>query len=166
LIRLVAVDGSFRTNITLAELAAVLRIDPGTIAKKDASNEIDPAAVLFKVAVGTLSERSKALLRKERTTMDREPRPPDLLVDEFIREDISFTLNSLKVPDDDRKIILVAISQAARQVRHQPGEKVRAIVTSRDAIESDNVDFAVGYLPLEANPTTTAVSSDEGHQAP
>ncbi len=161
LVKLVAHDGSFRTNLSLAQMAGILRIDPRTIAKKDSPNEIDPGAVLFKVAVGTLSERSKAFLRKERATKHRESRPVDMPVDEFIREDASFSVNSVKHPDDDRKMILAAISRAVREVMPQPGEKARAIVISREAIESGPDDFLPGYLPLEASPNATALPGDQ-----
>ncbi len=148
---LVGHDGSFRTDLSLDQLAAALRIDPRTISKTGSPDEINPGAVLFKVMIGTLTERSKALRREQRTTKRRESRPTDMLVDEFVKEKISFTLDALKQPDGDQKTILTAISRSARELMVQPGETARAIVTSREAIESGSVEFWPGYLPLEAS---------------
>jgi hypothetical protein len=163
---LVAPDGSFRTHLSLEQMAGALRIDPRVIAKKDSPNGINSGAVLFKVVIGTLSDRSKAFLREERTTKSRVNRPPDLLVDEFDTEEISFTLDALKLLDDDRKIILAAISRSAREIRPQPGERARAIATSREEIESGPDDFLPGYLPLEAGSNAPTLQGPEEFSKP
>ena len=57
---LVAADGSFRTELTLNEMATVLRISSQTIAKPRSKKEIDPDAVLFKAVTGKLSDAGQS----------------------------------------------------------------------------------------------------------
>ena len=45
---LVSPDGGFRTNLSLHEIARILRIDPENIARKGPHAEVDPDAVLFR----------------------------------------------------------------------------------------------------------------------
>ena len=63
---LVGPDGQFRTDLSLAQSAAILNIDAATVSKRGSPGELDPDAVLFNTQTGTLTERSKVLSREGR----------------------------------------------------------------------------------------------------
>src|SRR5262249_8377020 len=124
---LVARDGRFRIDLSLHELARVLKINPKSISKKDICEEVDSAAPLFRAVVGKLSPSAKAIARRHRAWQSSEGLPTDGAADEWVTEDFFFTLGALKEPTEKQKDVLAAISRSARQLTSQPGDTIRAI---------------------------------------
>ncbi len=143
--------GSFRTNDSLEQMAAILKVDPQAIRKKNAA-EIDPEAVLFTVVAGHLSERAKAQSREARAEQVRLGCPPWATGHEWVTTAIHFTLSDLRHPNVEQKKLLDAISQAVLGELKQPGAKINAIALpmSQAEMRAESVAFAPGYLPLEA----------------
>ncbi|MGO9462879.1 MAG: hypothetical protein ACLQVF_01785 [Isosphaeraceae bacterium] len=146
---LAAPSERFQTDLPLGQLADTLKIDGQAIAKKGSATELDPDAVLFTAITGRLSERAKARSRSERQLQARNGLPVDYTADEWVTQEFPFSLNALKQPTDEQKAILRAIWRSAREMMPEPGEKFRAVGVSRLEIQSRDVDFAPGYLPLE-----------------
>jgi hypothetical protein len=146
-----AADGSFHTELPLNELASRLRIDPKSIAKLRSTNEIDPEAVLFHAVTGRLSDRSKAQSRIMRELELRGIPAASTAGCEWVTVDFPFSLNALKRPDRDQKLVLDAISRSARGLAREPGAKINAVPlpSVSEAGKPEPFAFAGGYLPLE-----------------
>ena len=119
--------------------------------------KLDPDALLFNTQTGTLTDRSKALSREGRKRQAILGLPTDETVDEWVKKVFSFSLRSLKEPDEEEKAILSAISRSAREIMPEPGAKIRAVPLERAEFLRGDVDLAPGYLPLE--PPAKAISS-------
>lgn len=146
--KLVTRDGKFRTELALEPLADLLHIDPRSISLQSFPGKLDPDAILFKVVVGKLSPESKRILRAKQQARRSGSPDAESVTYQFVQQNVCFTLNGLKHPDSNQEMILAAISRAAREIMPVPGEKARAIETSRATIESGNASFEVGYLPV------------------
>ena len=142
---LVAADGRFRTDLSPAEMARILGVDPATIARPGSSDEIDARAVLFRAVSGELTGRARALARRWRGEQADQGRIADAVGYEWVPREFAFTLGDLEHPDDAERRVLVAISRAARQLMPEPGEGIRAIAVERSDVQPHNL--APGYLP-------------------
>jgi hypothetical protein len=153
-VALVDADGEFRTELSLGELARVLLLDPRTIARQGSNNEIDPEAALFTAVTGRLSERARARSRRLREAESEGIRLGAVSEDEWVTVDVPFSLNRLRYPNPEQKIILEAISRSARCLVREPGAKVNAVplpfLDSNHPFRGSQ--FAAGYLPLEPLP--------------
>jgi hypothetical protein len=147
-------DGSFRTDLSLERMAAILNVDRATIALPDNPHEINPDAVLFKAQVGTLTERIKELSRVKRKKQALQGRKGDWAYSEWNVRNLAFTLKRLKHPNDEEKIILAAIGRAARAIMPQPGDKILAVGVIMPE-RAFGVILTPGLLPLEALPDAT-----------
>jgi hypothetical protein len=157
--RLIA-RGRFRTDLSLDELAAALRISAESIANPRSPNEIDPDAELFRALSGVLTDKAKEIDRKCR----RELLPgqiPGHVDPEWVIKEFSFTLNRLKHPSEEEKSVLCAIVRAASEIMPAPGDKARATGVSRVGVGRDHrFNLTLGMLP-PAGPMT-GPGCDEG----
>ena len=142
--KIVAADGTFRTDLSPQHMASILRIDPRPISANASEHEIAADATLFKAVVCTLTDESKAFIREFRKSQQRKGLPPNGGGGEFTRKEIAFTLNDIGNPDDQRKMILTAISRAARGVMPVGGEQARAVGIARGDIESGSFGLWAG----------------------
>jgi hypothetical protein len=151
---LVASDGEFRTELSLHEMASALSLDPRTIARPGSKDEIDPDATLFTAVTGRLSEPAKARSRRLREIEYADIQPALVNPDEWLTLDAPFSLNVLRHPNQEQRMILEAISRSARGVMRQPGAAVNAVPVPslRAGGRPKAVEFAGGYLPLEPLP--------------
>ena len=85
----------------------------------------------------------------------------DAVGEGWVTRELPFTLNALKYPDDEEKIVLNAISQSARQLPREPGAKIHATPLSRPEMQPERLRFFAGYLPLSA-PTDAFSGLDSG----
>jgi hypothetical protein len=148
---LVSPAGTFRTNLSLSELARVLKVDARTIAKSGSNVEVDPDAVLFKAVAGRLSENAKAQARRIREKQVSQGMTGWAVGEEWVQRKLSFSLNALIHPSADQKSVLDAISRSARLLR-EPGAKVSAAPLLFDR-KGEQADFFPGFLPLEPAPS-------------
>jgi hypothetical protein len=158
---LVANDGRFQTGLTLEPMARILNVGVATISRPDAPHEIDPAAVLFKVQAGQLTEPARELSRKRRNEQALQGRKRDAVYGDWIVKELSFTLNRLNHPNEEERTVLEAISRSARAMMPQPGDKLRAVSVARGDLESGSVILTTGMLPLEAQQDTAATIGTE-----
>jgi hypothetical protein len=142
-------DGQFRTDLRLAQLAALLKVSPDSIANPRSPNEIDPDAELFRAQAGTLTQRSKDVSRNRREQQLREGKIPDAVVPEWVVTNYSFTLNRLKHPSDEEMTVLSAITRAASEIRPLPGDRIRAVGVIRSDLALGRIALAGGLLPVE-----------------
>jgi hypothetical protein len=145
---LVSADGRFRTDLSLGELARLLRVDPQTIAKRPSTAEIDPEAVLFTVAVGRLSANAKAQARRTREVQARMGIHPSAVGDEWTQTKLSFSLSALLRPNEDQRLVLDAILGSALHLPREPGAKINAVPLMYDRPD-EQPTFDGGFLPLE-----------------
>ena len=122
---LAAADGSFRTELSLNEMASALRIDPKSIANPRSKHEIDPEAVLFKAVTGRLTDQAKARSRWMREIELRGGPAASTAGCEWVTVEFPFSLNALKHPNRDQKVVLDAISHSARSRATTGGENQR-----------------------------------------
>jgi hypothetical protein len=155
-------DGRFRTDLPLPDITKIL--NPGKISDHD--NAIDPDAPIFSVIIGTLSEESKAHARGYWMTQQRNGLPPNGGVGEFTRKRVVFTLNNLKQPDDERKLIIEAILRAELRPPLVIGYEARAIGVAQGEIESGSVGIWAGSLPPVPPAIATAGSGAEATAQP
>jgi hypothetical protein len=146
---LVGDDGQFRTGLSLAEAARILHRDPRTICRKDAPDELDPDAVLFRAQAGTILEESKKLARKLRFKQLQQGLPPDAAAGRWHTRDFAFTLNRIAHPDEEEETILAAISRSRRGVIPRPGDTIRAVAVDRGDLERGTAVVTPGMLPPE-----------------
>jgi hypothetical protein len=159
--RLVDADERFRTELSLNEMASVLRIDPQKFAKRRSKNEIDPEVVLFEAVTGRLSERAKARSRQRREIEIREGWPVSAFGHEWVTAAFPFSLNALRDPNQEQKVVLDAISCSARGLKRQPGAKTHAVALPQDSQGGLGVfKFEGGFLPLEPLPRGRAGSAE------
>jgi hypothetical protein len=158
--RLVRADGSFCTDLSLDHMAKILNVPAATLAKAGSTSGIDPDAVLFRAALGRLSEDSKARSRARRVTEARERRGSLTDVYEWVTSERSFTLRALTEPSPEEKAILDAISRAARGVPTPVGQKIKAVGFGR-VPEPTEAPFVLtgGLLPRE-EPSAGALAVD------
>jgi hypothetical protein len=156
---MVGIDGQFRTELSLGEMARVLLLDPRTIAKPGSPNEINPDAVLFRAVTGRLTERAKARSRREREIDEQELGHVMATARDWLTIDFPFSLNSLRHPNSEQNVVLDAISRSARGLMRQPGAKVNAVGLPMvdESGKFPRVEFAPGYLPLEPLPADRVV---------
>ena len=140
-------DGQFRIDLPLERMAGILRVSPDSIAKPHSRNEIDPNAELFRAQAGTLSETGKELSRKMRTRQLQEGKTPDAAFGDLVITNFSFSLNRLKQPNDEEKIVLSAIIRAAAGIMSMPGDKIRAVGVNLGSLEPSLIALAPGMLP-------------------
>jgi hypothetical protein len=159
---LVRSDGSFRTDLTLEELARVLNLNARRIATQD-SRRINPDAVLFKVRIGRLTENSRASARRHREMEALERRGLPFGGYEWASGEESFTLNSLRRPTAAQQAVLNAISRSARLLPRQPGARINAVALESlsKAAEPQPFEFSAGLLPLEAARGDRGAPNDE-----
>ncbi len=148
---LAAADGSFRTELSLNEMASALRIDPKSIANPRSRHEIDPAAVLFKAVTGRLTDQTKVQSRRMREIELRGGPAASTAGWEWVTVEFPFSLNALKHPNREQKVVLDAISQSARGLERQPGAKTNAVPLPSipEGGRPEPFEFAGGHLPLE-----------------
>jgi hypothetical protein len=151
---LAAPNERYRTDLSVRQLADTLKIDAQAIARKGSLTEIDPESVLFTAVACRLSECAKARSRSERQLQARDGLLADYTADEWVTQELTFTLNTLKHPDDDQKAILRAIWRSVREIMPEPGEKIRAVGLNRRILQLPFVDLKPGYLPLENPPAS------------
>jgi hypothetical protein len=144
-------DGEFRTGLSLDEIASVLKVDPQSIAKRESRHEIDPDAFLFMAVTGRLTEQAKARSRRMRETDLQHLQPVSATSEDWVKTAVPFSLNSLRHPDQEQKIVLDAISRSARDLVREPGAKANAVplLLGHERGELPRFEFAGGYLPLE-----------------
>jgi hypothetical protein len=148
-------NGHFQIDLPLEEMANRLHITAKAIANPRSPGEIDPDAELFRAQAGTLTERCREVLKKARREMVRAGKMPSYGSSEWVVKDFSFTLNRLKNPTVEEKVILAAIARAAAETMPQPGDKVRAVGESRGNLEHGETVLTPGMLPLEAQDKTS-----------
>jgi hypothetical protein len=150
---LVRDDGSFRTDLSLAEMAKIVKVPAAKLAKGGSTTRIDPEAVLFRVALGRLTEDSKARSRERRAIDTARRQAISLDVYEWITSERSFTLRALTNPCPDDKAILDAISRAVRGVPAPAGDKIKAVGSWAVAnLHEAPFIFTGGFLPREEPP--------------
>ncbi len=155
--RLVRHDGEFRTDLSLDELATILKVDRQTIAKKGSTVEVDPDAVLFTAVAARLTEKAKARARRAREIQVRMGMPASAVGDEWQLTKLKFSLNDLIRPDQHQMHVLDAIRRSALHSRKNPGAKFNAEPFLIDRVDEQPV-FVGGYLPVEVPP-----SADDEH---
>jgi hypothetical protein len=150
-------DGEFRTDLSLDELATILKVDRQTIAKKGSTVEVDPDAKLFTAVAARLTEKAKAEARRVREIQVRMGMPASAVGDEWQLTKLTFSLNDLIRPDQHQMHVLDAIRRSALHRGKKPGAKFNAepFLIVRD---DEQPVFTGGYLPLEAPP-----SADDEH---
>ena len=79
----------------------------------------------------------------------RERKPPDAALGEMVIMNYSFTLNRLKRPTDDERIVLSAIIRAAVGTMPMPGDKIRAVGVAASYLEDGIIAVTPGMLPPE-----------------
>jgi hypothetical protein len=127
--------GRFRTVLALDATASALKISPASIADPRRPNELDPDAVLFRAQSGVLTEKSKQLARRfERSLLAGTV--PDPIIYEWVITEFSFTLNCLKDPSNEERVVLSAIARAASEIMPAPDDTVRAVSFARGALET------------------------------
>ncbi len=144
--RLVLPDGEFKTDLTIEEAATILRMDPSEIAKTDGS--LDPDATLFLANSGILTPEAKRWSRAMRAAQATKGEKPWQIYFEFTVTEYRFMLNKLKNPSQQERVILAAISRAARLILPKPGEGILAVGVNRGEFEHRSV-ITGGMLPLE-----------------
>jgi hypothetical protein len=151
---LVRDDGSFRADLSLSEVAGILKIGVKTISLAGSQREIDSDATLFVVKVGRLTEDSKARARRHRELEAHVQREIPLGDYEWITADVGFTLNSLRHPTSEQRLILGGISHWARRLPPKPGGAVRALSleSAPGGGRPQPFEFSGGMLPLERLP--------------
>jgi hypothetical protein len=160
---LVRDDRSFRTDLTLAEMAKILNLPPESIAMRGEVTRVDPDAVLFRVALGRLSEDSKADCREVRAIAARERWEISPEVYEWVASEQNFTLRALMKPNPEQQTILDAIGRAARGETSPPGVKIRAVACWRAHQPGDfSFLFTGGCLPREQPPTGGLAATGAG----
>jgi hypothetical protein len=159
---LVGADGEFRTDLSLSEMASVLRIDPQTIPQRGSKTEIDSKAVLFEAVTGRLSERAKAKSRRMREIERREGRPVSAFGHEWVTVAFPFSVTTLNHPNHEEQVVLDAISRSARGLKREPGAKTNAVPlpSVRQGGRFRGFEFAGGYLPLEPFPDEDAMQPE------
>ncbi len=143
------IDGQFRIDLTLAELANILCVDPASIASRLAPAEVDPDAELFRARVGTLTEEGKERSRNMRGQQARAGKKPDAVFPDFVDTNFSFTLNRLRNPNAKEKVVLAAIARAATGIMPKPGDLIRAVGVDRGELAPGRIVLAAGMLPVE-----------------
>jgi len=106
-------------------------------------------ADLFRAQAGTLTVNSKEKSRQLRARQKRDGKPTDAVYAEWTIRNYSFTLGSLKSPNEDERRVLSAIIMAAAETMPLPGDKIRAVGVSRGQLEPGRVALSAGMLPLE-----------------
>jgi hypothetical protein len=161
---LVGPDGKFRADLSVDEMARILKIDSKKIAKRGSQTEIDPEAELFTAVTGRLSESAKAHSRQLREIEASLGHARSAVGHEWVETEVSFSLNILMHPNQDQTEILDSISRAARTVKRQPGAKINATpVMAEPGGGRPNVfQFTGGFLPLEAPTAERCVAEDHG----
>jgi hypothetical protein len=154
-------EGRFRTDLSLAQLAAALKISAASIARPRSPGEVDPDAELFRAQSGVLTAGSKALARTRRKEQVAEGKKPDAVVSEWVVTEYAFSLNRLNHPSGEEKAVLAAIARAAGGIMPQPGDTVRAVGVFRGYVAPGRVALAPGMLPLAAQPAATATIGTE-----
>jgi hypothetical protein len=148
--RLVRADGWFRTELALDEIAKELDVPPAKLALRGSTTRIDPDAVLFRVALGRLTEHSRAVSRERRAIEARIRSGFATDIYEWVTSERSFTIRSLTNPSSEEKAILDAISRAVHGVPAPRGVKIKAVgiwrVPEPDLAPSV---FTGGSLPRE-----------------
>ncbi len=139
----VKADGRFQTNLSIEEVTAILLVDPASISRPGSPWEIDPDAVLFRAQSGTLTPQAKIRSREMRKQQAWYVFP------EWEVHDFAFTLNKLMHPNEEEKMILTAISRAARGIMPAPGDKIRAVGVNRGDFDHGMV-ITPGMLPPSA----------------
>src|SRR5262249_12890555 len=129
------VDGRFQLDLPLADLAKRLGKSPESIADPRSRSEVDRDAVLFRAQAGTLTENTKARLRQSRKPASRESQPLGLVHGDWVARSFAFTLNRLKHPSDDEKVILAAIGRSAAEIMPKPGDGIRAVPSDWGILE-------------------------------
>jgi hypothetical protein len=160
---LVSADGEFRTELSLNEMASVLKIDPRSIARRGSRNEINPDAALFNAVTGRLSEPAKTRIwRLWETEEYPETRPVPTYPDEWLTVDVPFSLKVLRHPNPEQKMILDAISRSARNLMREPGAKANAVplLFLHAGGRSEAVDFTGGCLPLGPLPVNRGMDEN------
>ncbi len=149
---LVRDDGSFRTDLPLNDMAKILNLPAATLAGRGSPTkiEIDPDAVLFRVALVGLTEESRTHCREVRRIAARVRWEVSPEVYEWVTSERNFTLSTLTNPNPEQKTILDAISRAARGMTAPQGRKIRAVAYWRVS-EPGEPAFAIpaGFLPRE-----------------
>jgi hypothetical protein len=139
-------DGRFRTDLSLEEMAEALSIEAASIANPRSPNEIDPDAELFRAQSGVLTDKSKESARAHRRQLLAGD-TPDGLVEEWIVTEFLFTLNRLKHPSNEEKVVLAAIARAAVGTKPVPGDKVRAVGVSKGLLDAGRIALSLWMLP-------------------
>jgi hypothetical protein len=141
--------GRFRTDLSPQEAADILHLDAETIVKKGSPLEVDPNAVLFRAQAGTLTDKAKAKSRKWRREQAAAGRTPDATYGDWDVRDFAFTLDRLRHPSEEEKVILAAIVRSKLLVMPKPGDTIRAIPVNRGELGLDRVAIKPGMLPPE-----------------
>jgi hypothetical protein len=145
----IAFNGRFRTDLTLAEAASLLHRRPNSLARRQAPDEIDPDAELFRAQAGVLTARAKERTREMRKAQSLAHERPDAVFSEWTITNYSFTLSRLNHPTPDEEAVLSAIADAAAEKMPSPGETMRAVGVNRGEIEPGRVAIAAGMLPVQ-----------------
>jgi hypothetical protein len=146
--RLVA-NGRFRLDLSLEQMAELLGIRPESISDPRSPRHVDPNAELFRAQAGTLTQHAKKRSRIFRERQVRSGQRPSGVHGQWLITHYSFTLNRLKHPNDDEKIVLSAIVRAAAEIMPMPGDGVRAVPVDRMEFDTGRISLASGMLPLE-----------------
>ena len=142
-------NGQFRIDLPLDDMSELLHISRDLLANPKSPNDVDPDAELFRAQAGTLTEGAKDLSRKLRARQVLEGKKPDAVVAQWSITNFSFTLRRLEHPNDEEKSVLSAIILAAAETMPRPGDKIRAVVVSAEAIAGDRIALWPGMLPVQ-----------------
>jgi hypothetical protein len=157
--QLVRHDGSFRTDLAREDMAKILNLTPAKLASSGSPTkvDIDPDTVLFRVALGRLTEESKTQCREIREIAAREHWEVSPEVYEWVMSERTFTMSALTNPNPEQKMILDAISRTARGLPAPQGRKIRAVACWRVPRPGESAfAFTAGFLPRE-EPTAGGV---------
>ena len=144
---LILAEGRFRTDLTAEQFSKTLNIELHAILLPD--GKINPDAVLFRAQAATLTPTGKALSLEMRK---RQSDPiPWAVYAEWNRQDFAFSLNKLRDPSDEERMILMAISRVPPFGRPRAGDGIKATGINRGQFEIQP-NITAGMLPYAALP--------------
>jgi hypothetical protein len=137
-------ENQFRTEMSAEEFSRSLKIELKTILLAD--GKINPDAVLFRAQAATLTANAKT--KRLETQNGSLPSFRDA---EWDRRDFAFTLNKLRNPTDEERVILMAISRVPPFGKPKAGEGIKA--TGVNSVEYQFGPIITGgMLPFAAQP--------------
>jgi hypothetical protein len=143
------VHGRLRLDLPPGQLAGLLRVPRESISDPRTPGQIDLNAELFRAQAGMLTQNGKAISRVLRARQVRSGERPSAVFARWVVRRYSFTLNRLKYPNEDEKVVMSAIVLSAGEMMPKPGDGVRAVAVDGSELEDGRVALTGGMLPLE-----------------